>query len=352
MKTTEQKRSKNYLVWLLLALIIINTALLGGLSYGFRAVFPTAAIKHSSKQIVARELADYNQRLADELGVLGRSAVKEALASFNYEIEILTGDELTNTILDQGRRVREIILREADLMLIDKIVALINSDRQVRESKGQFAFSLRFSDSDDDISVSPEEILHPTTAERIKKLIPRDRFPEGWLLEVEVSDGVARQKVPYDPGEQLKALNEELDATRLKVHELKTEAGLLEMTGEGITVELYDELGATAATSIIHDTDIRDVLNELFGSGAKGISLGGQRIVLTSAVRCSGSLIKVNDRLIPVNPVVIQAIGDPDLLISGLDIIKNNMELSRGLRFEVEREKVITLPAYSRSAEQ
>ena len=56
--------------------------------------------------------------------------------------------------------------------------------------------------------------------------------------------------------------------------------------------------------------------------------------------------------MIPVNPVVIQAIGDPDLLISGLDIIKNNMELSRGLRFEVEREKVITLPAYSRSAEQ
>ena len=135
------------------------------------------------------------------------------------------------------------------------------------------------------------------------------------------------------------------------MHELKVEAGLAEMTGEGITVELYDEFGATTSSSIIHDADILDVINELFSSGAKGICLGGQRLIVTSAVRCSGSLIKVNDRLITVNPVVIEAIGDPDLLISGLDIIKNNMELNRGIRFKITREPMLKLPAYTRNSE-
>lgn len=349
MKETSQVRFRNYPVWFLLILVLLNTALLGWLFYGFRSAFPTAAAKHSSKQAVARELADYNHRMAEELGVLERKTVKEALAGFKYDVEIFTGDELTGTILDQGRRVQEIILREADLMLIDEIIAVVNSDRKLKQEREQFGFSLHF--SDDDISTFPDGILDRATIEKIGELIPRDRFTGGWLLEIEVTDGVARQTVPYDPEKQLETLTEELDAARLKMHELKVQAGFLEMTGEGITVELYDELGATISSSIIHDTDIRDVVNELFGSGAKGISLGGQRIIVTSAVRCSGSLIKVNDRLIPVNPVVIQAIGDPDLLTSGLDIIKNNMELSRGIKFKITREQMLVLPAYSRGAE-
>lgn len=355
MEATGEKRLKRYLVWFLLLLLIVNTALVGALFCGFHAAFPTAAIKHSSKQAVARELVEYNQRLADELGVLERGAVKEALASFNYDIELFSGDELTKTILDQGRRVQEIILREADLMLVDKILALISADSQVQQDKEQLIFSLylpeKESESDHEISTLPGDILSPATIEKIEKLIPRDRYSEGWQLEIEVADGVARQKVPYDPKEQLESLNEELDATRLKLHELRIQAGLLEMAGEGITVELYDETGATASSSIIHDTDIRDVINELFISGAKGIGVGGQRIVISSGIRCVGPLIEVNGRLIPVNPVIIQAVGEPALLASGLEIIKNNMELSRDIRFEIKREKAITLPVYSRSME-
>ena len=355
MEVTGEKRLKRYLVWIVLALIILNTALLGALCYGFHAAFPPVTMRHSSKQAVARELADYNQRLADELGVLERSAVREALASFNYDIELFSGDELTKTILEQGRRVQEIILREADLMLVDKILALVNTDSQVQQDKEQLSFSLHLpeneSEGDHEIFTLPGNILSPGTVEKIENLIPLDRYSEGWRLEIEIADGVARQKVPYDPKEQLEVLNEELDATRLKLHELRIQAGLLEMAGKGITAELYDETGAAAPTSIIHDADIRDVINELFISGAKGICVGGQRIVVSSGIRCVGPLIEVNGRLIPVNPVVIQAVGDPDLLASGLEIIKNNMELSRGIRFEIKHEKAITLPVYSRNME-
>lgn len=348
-KEKGQDRSGNYLVWFVLLLVLLNTFLIGWFYHDFRTAFPTAAAKHSSKQAVARELAEYNQRMAEELGVLERQAVREALAGFNYDIEIFSGDELTAAIIDQGRRVQELILREADLMVIDKIVAELNADRQLQQNKGSLSFSLHL--SGDEIATFPEDMLGPATISKIKKLVPRDRFTEDWLIEIEVADGVARQRVPYDPEKQLETLTEELDAARLKLHELRVQTGLQEMTGEGITVQLHDELGATTSTSIIHDTDIRDVVNELFGSGAKGISLGGQRLTVTSAVRCSGSLIKVNDRLIPVNPVVIQAVGDPALLISGLDIIKNNLELNRGIKFKITAEKMLVLPAYSRGAE-
>ena len=35
------------------------------------------------------------------------------------------------------------------------------------------------------------------------------------------------------------------------------------------------------------------------------------------------------------------------IMKSGLDIIKNNMEASRGIRFEIVREELLTLPAYT-----
>ena len=346
-KDFNRERFGKSLAWVALFLLIANTVLIGGVFYIFRTSFPTAAERYSSKQEVAREVAAYNYRFAEELGVLERDAVKEALAAFNYDIEISKDDELTKLILEHGRKLQEIILREADLMLMDQILSAINLDEQIGKRNEQVYFSLNL--STDEVYTIPGNVLSQDTISKIKELIPRDRFTADRVLEIEVINGVARLGVPYNPEERLQSLTEELDATRLKLHELRVEAGLAEMTGAGITVKLYDKTGATSSSSIIHDTDIRDVVNELFASGAKGISLGGQRLIVTSAVRCSGSLIKVNDKLITVNPVVIQAVGDPDLLISGLDIIKNSMEANRGIRFEIGRETLVKLPAYAQS---
>ncbi len=336
---------KNSIAWVVLFLLIINTILAGGVYYILRTSFPTAASRYSSKQEVARDLAEYSFRLAEELGVLERDEVKKALAGFNYDIAVSRDDELTKVILEQGRKLQETVLREADLMFMDQILTMLNADKQVQKTDEAVHFSLRF--SEDEIFTIPANVLTPALMTEIEEIVPRDRFTIK-RLEIEIAEGKAGL-VPYNPEEQMETLNEELRAAGLKMHELRVEAGLAEMTGAGVTVKLYDEFEATTSNSIIHDTDIRDVINELFGSGAKGISLGGQRLVVTSAVRCSGSLIKVNDRLITVNPVIIQAVGDPDLLSSGLDIIKNNMEVNRGIRFEIEREPLLKLPAYSRT---
>lgn len=342
--------ARNRLQLLIVAVLVINTLLIGWLYFSFRTAFPGTATRLSYKQEVARDLADYNYRLASELGVQDRAEVKEALAGFNYEVEIASdSDELTQVILNQGRRVQEIILREADAQLLEQILAVINQDENVCATMENTHLTVRI--SKDKVSTMPGDFLHQATTFRIRQLVPVDRLSSEQILEIDIDEGRGRLAVPYNPMEHLQAVTEELDSLRVSLHELRAAAGLAEMTGPGVIVHLYDEVGATTAPSLIHDVDIRDVVNELFGSGAQGISVGGQRLIVNSSIRCSGPLIKVNDKHIKVNPVEIQAVGNPDLLASGLDIIRNSLEGNRGIRFEVKKSDAVKLPAYVRSTQ-
>jgi uncharacterized protein YlxW (UPF0749 family) len=329
----------------LIILLAVNTVLVIFTYRAFTSTYPSASTRLGYKQEVARDLAHYNTRLATELNVLNQPAVREALAGFNYDVEVAaSSDDLTQIILNQGRRTQEIILREAEAKLFDEILVLVNQDQNVQRAE-TIHLSLRITENI--ISTIPANFLLPSTLANIKEIVLRDRQTER-SLEMEISGGTARLVTPYNPAEQLQTITVELDSLRLRLHELRVSSGLAEMTGPGIILYMYDQMGGTTTNSIIHDADIRDVVNELFGSGAQGISIGGQRLVVTSAIRCSGSLIKVNDKLITVNPVEIHVVGDPDLLISGLDIIRTSMEIKRGIRFEVSRSETIKLPAFVR----
>jgi len=102
-------------------------------------------------------------------------------------------------------------------------------------------------------------------------------------------------------------LQEELDeANRL--------LGLTELTGTGIILTLKDNDAISAkegndmSKAIIHDEDLREMVNELKNSGAEAISINGQRIVSTTAITCSGAVITIND--VKINsPFEIRAIG-------------------------------------------
>jgi len=345
-KSAVDKQRYQFLIFILLA---VNT-LLAVLTYRtFISVYPSVSTRLDNKQEVARDLAEYNYRLALELNVSNRAAVREALAGFNYDVELAaSSDELTQIILNQGRRTQEIILREAEAKFVEEILVIVNQDHNVQQTGDNARLSLRITQGV--VSTVPANFLLPVTAASIKEAVSRDRVDER-SIDIEVAGGAARLAIPYSPDEQLRAINKEMDTLRLQMHELRVASGLAEMSGPGITVKIFDQAGGLTTDAIIHDADIRDVVNELFGSGAQGISVGGQRLTVTTAIRCSGSLIKANDRLITVNPVVIQAVGDPELLFSGLDIIRNNLELRRGIRFEITRSDLIKLPAFVRGTQ-
>ncbi|HCD41357.1 MAG: DUF881 domain-containing protein [Bacillota bacterium] len=147
--------------------------------------------------------------------------------------------------------------------------------------------------------------------------------------------------------EQIQELQEEVRVFREELEKLSRVSGYAEISGPGIIVYAYDAPDGFRSSEIIHDKDVRDIVNLLFWSGAKGVEVGGRRIIAQSSIRCAGPILLVNHRPVAVNPVVIRAVGDPDALAGSLFELNHKMSAD-GKRLEAESLEMITLPAYTR----
>lgn len=149
--------------------------------------------------------------------------------------------------------------------------------------------------------------------------------------------------------EMLKEINAELERQKMV-------AGLLAVEGAGVQVTLDDSslrsVPATAESKnyLIHEYDLRDVVNLLWMAGSEAIAINDERIVATTSIYCVGSTVMVNDtRLSP--PYLIRAVGSPvaqeDVLRNPgyLREIKQRAELY-GVQFQVDKMSTLTLPAY------
>jgi len=144
-----------------------------------------------------------------------------------------------------------------------------------------------------------------------------------------------------------------------EVNRLKLWAGLLPVSGPGIVVTLDDSKkkpnsGANPENYLIHDYDLREIVNELWASGAEAIAINNQRIVVSSEIRCVGPTILVNGiRLSPT--YVVKAIGDADSLIKALTMpggiisALNYISKEFGIILKLERKEKIDLPSYEGS---
>ena len=85
-----------------------------------------------------------------------------------------------------------------------------------------------------------------------------------------------------------------------EIAHLQLAAGMTDVVGPGIEVVLEDSTAANIsgdeADYLIHDSDILSVVNELRDAGAEALSLNGNRILATSEIRCSGSVVTINGR--------------------------------------------------------
>lgn len=147
--------------------------------------------------------------------------------------------------------------------------------------------------------------------------------------------------------EMLREINAELERQKMM-------AGLLAVEGPGVLVTLDDSSIRSAAADstdfLIHEYDLRDVVNLLWLAGSEAIAVNDERIVATTSIYCVGSTVMVNDtRLSP--PYLIQAVGNSvvqeDVLSNPayLREIKQRAELY-GVQFKVNRIGTLTLPAY------
>jgi uncharacterized protein YlxW (UPF0749 family) len=146
------------------------------------------------------------------------------------------------------------------------------------------------------------------------------------------------------------------------LQDLRMLAGLTAVHGPGLVIKLRDTPkripeGADVKLGLIHDQDLAAILNELKAAGAEALAISGadeqspQRIILTSAPRCAGASIRVNDALLS-GPFTIWAIGNPANLESALKMpggLIENLSLEPLDMITIARRPDIKVPAYSSS---
>ncbi len=123
----------------------------------------------------------------------------------------------------------------------------------------------------------------------------------------------------------------QLTASQAQLLQLQIRAGLTALEGPGIAVTLDDNKnflkGDDPNRYVIHYENLLYIVNDLRNAGAEAISINGQRIVVSSEIRCVGNVILINaTRLAP--PFEISAIGDPTQLAEAIDYSSTYQQLA------------------------
>jgi len=148
-----------------------------------------------------------------------------------------------------------------------------------------------------------------------------------------------------ESSDHAKVLSEQLQKAELL-------AGMTAVEGPGVKVTMNDSKEASDKNPenyIIHDDDIRKIINELYAAGAEAISINDDRLISTSAIRCIGPVVIVNNnRYSP--PFVIKAIGNPETLIAALNQREGVVDILRSLwkiEIDVKKEDIIKIPRFN-----
>jgi uncharacterized protein YlxW (UPF0749 family) len=151
--------------------------------------------------------------------------------------------------------------------------------------------------------------------------------------------------------------NAEVAAAQAKSAPLLAPAGRTVVTGPGITVVLNDATpsaansGADPNELVIHQSDLQAVVNALWAGGAEAMTVAGQRIVATSAVRCVGNTLLLNGEVYSP-PFRVAAIGPYRTMQKALDSSAGVREFQQaasyyGLGYTIESSDQLALPAYT-----
>ena len=145
-------------------------------------------------------------------------------------------------------------------------------------------------------------------------------------------------------------------AADARLRQLGQVAGTVPVRGPGLTVTLNDSPlktppdGFTADDLVVHQQDLQAVVNALWAAGADAMMLMDQRVISTSAVRCVGNVLVLQDRVYSP-PYRITAIGDTTRLRAALEGSRQ-VQIYReyvdavGLGYDVRTRPSVTLPGY------
>lgn len=117
-------------------------------------------------------------------------------------------------------------------------------------------------------------------------------------------------------------------------------AGLIDVKGSGLIITMNN-----GTNTVIEDTDILKIINELRASDVQAISVNDERMTATSEVRTVDPYIMINGRQM-LAPYVIKAIGEPEKMERSLKIINGVLEWFEAMEIKVDVKQAseITIP--------
>ena len=153
--------------------------------------------------------------------------------------------------------------------------------------------------------------------------------------------------------------DERVRAAAASVATVAAAAGLQPIHGRALVVTLDDApskpgrplpRGAGPNDVVVHQQDVQAVVNALWAGGAEALTIMGERVVSTSAVRCVGNTLLLHGRVY-APPFVIAAVGAPEELLKSLDAepdvqIFQEYVAAYGLGFTTRTSEDLLMPAY------
>jgi uncharacterized protein YlxW (UPF0749 family) len=143
---------------------------------------------------------------------------------------------------------------------------------------------------------------------------------------------------------------------RAQIRALMAPAGLTAVAGPGLEVVLDDAPGQPAGQDVdpnqlvVHQSDLQAVVNALWAGGAEAMTIAGQRVIPTSAVRCVGNTLLLNGEVFSP-PFRVAAIGPSATMqkkLSSSPGVKLFREAAGyyGLGYTVSTQSRVDVPAY------
>lgn len=196
----------------------------------------------------------------------------------------------------------------------------------------------------------PTKITNPVATYTSLKETINELNQEQDELKKEIEDLHQNIQIVQQKNEENVLSQQEIASINLK----KAKAGVTRLNGPGIIITLDDSHSSVVSDdSIVHASDIRDIINLLWSSGAEAISVNGQRVTASTAIDCIVNTILINNIRI-TNPFNIEAIGPAGSMygkIMSRHILTSihQRQQNYGLVFVVVSNNDITVPIYNGS---
>ncbi len=324
-------------------LIAINLTVLG-FGMDFKPMGPAPSLDISKE--FANDLVNNLQDLAISLEVEDQAVVRQALAQLHYDTFLITSrPDLISLIQRDASDVRRLIIEEYNQMVGKTLISVLNNS-PVLEQLPERSLLVFTPLPEGGFSIEPDDLLGAelnSELAEVENLFNHSYFRPYYqtykadsTFEIEVDWGTARLLSPVMERMTRESWQELISELRSEYSRVSRTAGFSEITGAGIRLEILGELTAR---------ELRQIVDELFISGAYAVAVGGQRLAVNSYILDSGDNIEVDGMVIATRPLVVEALGDAAVIRSGVRLLLE--QVLWHLYVEIEYLNSITLPGKS-----